>query len=200
MRALAPSKRVAVYCASSTKCAPEYHAAARRLGEILADGGFTVVYGGGAVGSMGALADGALARGGRVVGVLPRFMDALEWGHRGLTELQLVDDMRVRKERMLEGSDGVVALPGGCGTFEELFEVLTLKRLGLFLQPIILVNTRRFFDPLQRLLATAIEERFMDARHGADAMWQVVPAPEDVPRAIAEAPPWARDAQGFAVL
>ncbi len=197
---MAPTgRRVAVYCASSRKCAPEYHAAARRLGEVLADGGFTVVYGGGAVGSMGALADGALARGGRVVGVLPRFMDALEWGREGLTELQLVDDMRVRKDKMLQGSEAVVALPGGCGTFEELFEVLTLKRLGLYLQPIVLVNTRGFFDPLQQLLATAIEERFMDARHGAGVMWQVVSAPEDVPRAIADAPPWTRDAQGFAV-
>ncbi len=192
-------KRVAVYCASSKQCPAEYHAAARRLGEVLADGGFTVVYGGGAVGSMGALADGALARGGRVVGVLPRFMQELEWGHRRLSELQLVQDMRVRKERMLDGTEAIVALPGGCGTFEELFEVLTLKRLGLYLQPIILVNTRRFFDPLQQLLATAIRERFMDERHGAGLMWQVVPEPEDVPRAIADAPPWTSAAQAFAV-
>jgi uncharacterized protein (TIGR00730 family) len=193
-------RRVAVYCASSKQCAAEYHVAARRLGEVLADAGFTVVYGGGAVGSMGALAEGALARGGHVVGVLPRFMDELEWGHRDLSELQLVADMRVRKERMLEGSAAVVALPGGCGTFEELFEVLTLKRLGLYLQPVVLVNTRHFFDPLQDMLACAIRERFMDERHGAGVMWQVVAEPEDVPRAIAEAPPWTSDAQGFAVL
>lgn len=193
-------KKVAVYCASSKQCAAEYHVAARRLGEVLADGGFTVVYGGGAVGSMGALAEGALARGGRVVGVLPRFMQELEWGHGGLSELQLVADMRVRKEKMLDGTAAVVALPGGCGTFEELFEVLTLKRLGLYVQPVVLVNTRRFFDPLQQLLATAIRERFMDERHGAGVMWQVVSEPEDVPRAIADAPPWTSDAQGFAVL
>jgi hypothetical protein len=149
---------------------------------------------------MGALADGALTRGGRVVGVLPRFMAELEWGREGLSELQLVDDMRVRKEKMLQGSEAVVALPGGCGTLEELFEVLTLKRLGLYLQPIILVNTRRFFDPLQQLLASAIEERFMDERHGAGAMWQLVSEPEDVPRAIAEAPAWTSAAQGFATL
>jgi uncharacterized protein (TIGR00730 family) len=193
-------KRVSVYCASSKQCAAEYHVAARRLGEVLADGGFTVVYGGGAAGSMGALAEGALARGGRVVGVLPRFMQELEWGHGGLSELQLVADMRVRKEKMLDGTAAVVALPGGCGTFEELFEVLTLKRLGLYVQPIILVNTRRFFDPLQQLLETAIAERFMDERHGAGVMWQMVAQPEEVPRAIADAPPWTSDAQGFAVL
>jgi uncharacterized protein (TIGR00730 family) len=200
MAASGNGQRVTVYCASSKQCPPEYHAAARRLGEVLADGGFTVVYGGGAVGSMGALADGALARGGRVVGVLPRFMQELEWGHKGLSELQLVGDMRVRKEKMLDGTAAVVTLPGGCGTLEELFEVLTLKRLGLYLQPIILVNTRRFFDPLQQLLAAMIEERFMDERHGAGAMWQVVPRPEDVPGAIAAAPVWTSAARGFATL
>lgn len=189
--------RIAVYCASSRRCAPEYHGAARRLGEVLAAGGFTVVYGGGAVGSMGALADGALARGGRVVGVLPRFMQELEWGHQGLSELLLVEDMRVRKERMLHGTAGVVALPGGCGTLEELFEVLTLKRLGLYLQPIILVNTRRFFDPLQRVLEQAIRERFMDDRH--EAMWRVVAEPDEVPGALAAAPGWSSAAQAFAV-
>jgi hypothetical protein len=147
---------------------------------------------------MGALADGALERGGRVVGVLPRFMQELEWGHKRLSELHLVDDMRQRKERMLEGSQGVVALPGGCGTLEELFEAITLKRLGLFVHPIILVNTRRFFDPLVQLLSSAIAERFMDERHAA--MWQVVSEPEEVPGALEAAPPWSRDAQRFAAL
>ncbi len=193
-------RRVAVYCASSKQCPAEYHGAARRLGEVLADGGFTVVYGGGASGSMGALAEGALSRRGRVVGVLPRFMDALEWGHPRLSELQLVEDMRVRKEKMLAGTSAVVALPGGCGTFEELFEVLTLKRLGLYLQPIVLVNTRGYFDPLQQLVAYAIRERFMDERHGRGVMWQLVQEPDEVPRAIAEAPTWTCEAQGFAVL
>jgi uncharacterized protein (TIGR00730 family) len=191
-------KRISVYCASSRQCAVEYHAAARRLGEVLTGAGLTIVYGGGAVGSMGALADGALAVGGRVVGVLPRFMQALEWEHKGLSELQLVDDMRSRKQRMLEGSAGVVALPGGCGTLEELLEVLTLKRLGLYTHPIVLVNTRRFFDPLQQLLASAIAERFMDERHGA--MWQVVAEPEEVPAALEAAPDWSSAAQSFAAL
>ena len=189
-------RTVCVYCASSRICAPEYHQAAFRLGVVLAGRGFTIIYGGGGVGSMGALADGAISAGGRVVGVLPRFMQELEWGHRGLAELRLVEDMRSRKHLMLTGSDGVVALPGGCGTLEELLEAVTLKRLGLYLNPIVIVNTRRFFDPLLQLLSSAIAERFMDERHRA--MWQVVNEPEEVPDAMASAPAWSEEAQRFA--
>lgn len=191
-------RRICVYCASSRVCDAEYHSAAHRVGEGLARAGFTVVYGGGGAGSMGALANGALAGGGRVVGVLPRFMQQLEWGHRGLSELQLVEDLRERKHRMLQGSEGAVALPGGSGTLEELLETITLKRLGFYLHPIVLVNTRRFFDPLLRLLSSAISERFMDERH--QAMWQVVAEPEEVPEAMAAAAPWTAQARDFAAL
>jgi uncharacterized protein (TIGR00730 family) len=196
--AVSESERtICVYCASSRQCDAEYHAAARRLGATLAGNGYGIVYGGGGAGSMGALADGALARGGHVVGVLPRFMVELEWGHKGLSELLLVDDMRERKQRMLDRSQAVVALPGGCGTLDELFEAMTLKRLGLYRHPIVLVNTRRFFDPLVELLSSAVSERFMDERH--HAMWQVVSEPEDVPTAIDAAAEWPSDARGFAV-
>jgi uncharacterized protein (TIGR00730 family) len=160
--------------------------------------GLEVVYGGGARGSMGALADGALSKGGRVVGVLPRFMADLEWGHPGLSELELVEDMRVRKHMMLTRSQGAIALPGGCGTLEELLEAITLKRLGLYLNPILLVNTRGFFDPLIELLARAIEERFMDERHAR--MWEVVAQPEEVPEALNRASKWDADARSFAAL
>ena len=189
-------RRICVYCASSQQCDAEYHAAAYRLGGSLAEAKLTLVYGGGGAGSMGALADGALARGGRVVGILPRFMKELEWGHPALSELRLVEDLRERKHKMLEGSHGVVALPGGCGTLEELLEAITLKRLGLYLHPIVLVNTRRFFDPLVQLLSSAISERFMDDRH--HAMWQIVREPEEVVDAFAAAPPWTAAAQRFA--
>jgi uncharacterized protein (TIGR00730 family) len=189
---------VCVYAASSKACHPDYHDAARRLGLFLAERHYTITYGGGAAGLMGALADGALSRGGRITGVIPRFMNDLEWGHTGLTELQLVEDMHTRKQRLLAGSDAVVALPGGSGTLEELLEAITLKRLGLYLQPIVLVNTRRFFDPLLQLLASAIEERFMDARHLA--MWQVVSQPEQVVEAFETAPPWFPEARNFAAL
>ncbi len=191
-------RSVCVYCASSRSAHPEYRTAAYRLGEVLAKHGYTVVYGGGAVGSMGALADGALSRGGRVVGVLPRFMAELEWGHKGLSELELVEDMRARKHRMLMLSRAAVALPGGSGTLEEVLEAISLKRLALYLHPIVLVNTRSFFDPLIALLARAVEERFMDARH-AD-MWRVVRSPDEVPEAIETSPRWSESARGFAAV
>src|SRR5688572_30698352 len=107
---------VCVYAASSKACHRDYLEAAHRLGVFLAERGFTIIYGGGGAGLMGALADGALSRGGRITGVLPRFMNELEWGHSGLTELQLVEDMHTRKHRLLSASDAVVALPGGSGT------------------------------------------------------------------------------------
>lgn len=193
------TRSVCVYCASSRSADPEYRQAAYRLGETLAQHGIGIVYGGGASGSMGALADGALAQGGRVVGILPRFMAELEWGHVGLSELHLVEDMRTRKHLMLTRSDAAIALPGGSGTLEELMEAITLKRLGLYLNPIVLVNTRGYFRPLVELLEQAVRERFMEPRHLN--MWQVVDAPEEVPAALAAAPRWtAEQARVLAVV
>ena len=191
-------RTVCVYCASSRSADPEYRQAAFRLGEVLAEQGIAIVYGGGARGSMGSLADGALGRGGRVVGILPRFMADLEWGHPSLSELKLVEDMRTRKHLMLSGADAAIALPGGSGTFEELLEALTLKRLGLFLGPIVLVNTRNYFEPLRILLEAAVRERFMDERHLA--MWQIVSSAEEVPEALASAPDWSSAAREFAAV
>jgi len=181
-------RAVCVYCASSHTAHPQYRESAFRLGAALAERSITVVYGGGGKGSMGALADGALSRRGRVIGILPRFMADLEWGHRGLSELKLVEDMRTRKHLMLTGAQAAVALPGGCGTLEELLEAITLKRLGLFLGPIVLVNTRDYFQPLLQMLSRAVDEHFMDARH--PLMWQVVDQPEEVLDALDCAPVW----------
>jgi uncharacterized protein (TIGR00730 family) len=189
---------ICVYCASSRRCDPVYYEAAYRVGEVLAENGFGIVYGGGISGSMGAVADGALARGGTVRGILPRFMMDLEWGHPRLTELRIVEDLRIRKHLMLSGSHGVVALPGGCGTLEELFEALTLKRLGLYVHPIVLLNTRNYFAPLIALLEHAVEEQFMGKQHLA--MWQVVAEPEEIPHALATAPPWSEAAREFAAV
>lgn len=191
-------RAVCVYCASSRTAHPEYREAASRLGETLAVRGITVVYGGGGKGSMGALADGALSKGGRVIGILPRFMADLEWGHPGISELRLVEDMRTRKHMMLTGAQAAIALPGGCGTLEELFEAITLKRLGLFLGPIVLVNTRGFFRPLLQLLSHTVAEHFMDARHAL--MWQVVAEPEEVPDALERAPAWTAESRSFAAI
>jgi uncharacterized protein (TIGR00730 family) len=192
------ARAVCVYCASSGSCDAEYHAVARRLGELLADDRRPVVYGGSRIGSMGALADGALARGGRVIGVLPRFLRDLEVSHGGISELHIVEDMRTRKHLMLSRSEAVVALPGGCGTFEELLEAITLKRLGVFLGPIVLVDTRGYFAPLLELFKSAVSERFMDERHLA--MWQVVATPDEVIPALASAPAWSAAARAFATL
>ncbi len=192
--------RVCVYCASSEAVEEVYLQAAYRLGKILAENSVTVVYGGGAVGSMGRLAEGALARNGTVIGVIPRFMQELEWGHGRLTELHVVEDMRERKHRMLTGADAAIALPGGCGTLEELLEAITLKRLGIYLNPIVLVNTRRFFDPLIELLQRAVRERFMNPEHGLGRMWQAVERPEQVLDAIRTAAPWPASARQFAAV
>ena len=190
--------RVCVYCASSNACDPVYREVARRLGGLLAEAGCTIVYGGGRAGSMGTLADGALAKGGRVIGIIPRFMRELEWGHEELTELHVVEDMRTRKHEMLTRASAVVALAGGCGTFEELLEAITLKRLGLFLGPIVIVNTGGYYDPLLEQFARAIDGRFMDTRHGA--MWQVVNDPEEVVQALESAPDWDSASIQFAAL
>lgn len=189
--------RVCVYCASSPTADSRYRQVAEALGGALAAAGATLVYGGGSLGSMGAVANGALAAGGEVIGILPRFMADLEWGHPGLTRLELVEDMRERKHRLLTGSDAVVALPGGSGTLEELFEAITLKRLGLYFGPIILLNTRGFYDDVVRLLDRAIDERFMNPEHRE--MWTLVDDVAQVLPTIAATPPWREDARTLAV-
>lgn len=189
--------RICVYCASSQQADPDYRQAAHALGERIAEAGHTLVFGGGAVGSMGALADGALSRGGEVIGVMPHFMAELEWAHRGLSRLELVEDMRERKHQLLTGSDAVVALPGGCGTLEELFEAITLKRLGIYIKPIVLLDTHGFYQPLARFMEQVIGEHFMNPEHAS--MWRLVAKPEHVLEAIATAPRWNEDARRFAV-
>ncbi len=190
--------RVCVYCASSEHSDRVYHDAAQALGRALAEAGCTIVYGGGAVGLMGSLANGALAAGGEVVGIIPRFMTEVEWQHPGLASLEVVEDMRERKHRLLTGSDAVVALPGGCGTLEEWFEALTLKRLGLYFNPMVLVNTNGFYAPLQAFLERMIEQRFMNPQHRE--MWALVERPEDVLPAIHAMPKWREDARNYAVV
>ena len=190
--------RVCVYCASSEQCGRVYHDAAIRLGELLASDGCTIVYGGGAVGLMGSLANGAISKGGKVIGVIPRFMTEVEWQHPGLASLEVVEDMRERKHRLLTDSDAVVAMPGGCGTLEELFEAITLKRLGLYFNPIVLLNTKDFFSPLNDFMRTVIAERFMNEEHAA--MWSLVANPEDVLPKIRATPKWREDARDYAVV
>src|SRR5579875_3196770 len=190
--------RICVYCASSSQADPRYREAAFRLGELIAAEGHSLVYGGGSTGSMGAVADGALSKGGEVIGIIPRFMADLEWGHPGVTRLELVGDMRERKHKLLTGSDAVVALPGGCGTLEELFEAITLKRLGLYFNPIVLLDTLGFYAPLDAFLRQVIAQRFMNPEHAS--MWTRVAEPEDVLPAICNTPAWREDARDYAVV
>lgn len=187
-----------MYCASSERSPEIYLEAAARLGKHLAESGFGIVYGGGSLGSMGRMAAAALDAGGRVTGIIPRFMEELEWSNRALTDLRVVDDMHERKRLMLELSDAVVALPGGCGTLEELFEAITWKRLGLFFGPVVLVNVNRFFDPCLQLLSSCVSEGFLDEKHAA--MWSVAEEPESVAAALESAPPWPRTARSFAAI
>ena len=189
---------VCVYCASSNRSSEVYLEAAARVGKTLAENGITIVYGGSSLGSMGRLAQAALEAGGKVIGVLPRFMDELEWGNRAVTELRIVEDMHERKRVMLELADAAIALPGGCGTLEELFEAITWKRLGLFFGPVVLVIVNRFFDPCIELLQRCVDEKFMDEKHRA--MWSVAERPEDVLATLQACGEWSRDARSFAAL
>ena len=152
---------IAVFCGSSEGKGDRYVATARALGKALAERQATVVYGGASVGTMGALADAALAAGGRVFGVIPDRLMKKEVGHASLSELVVVETMHERKALMSERASGYVVLPGGYGTYEELFEVITWKQLGIHKKPIIVVNVEGFFDPMLAQIERAIAEEFM---------------------------------------
>ena len=158
---------VCVFCGGNPGARPSYAAAATELGGALAERGMAVVYGGASVGLMGAVADGALAKGGKVFGVLPDFMVGREIGHRGVTELELVGSMHERKGRMAARSGAFVALPGGFGTLDELFEVLTWSQLGLHKKPIALLDVDGYFTSLVAFLDHAANEGLLRPEHRA---------------------------------
>jgi uncharacterized protein (TIGR00730 family) len=191
-------RRATVYASSSNALHDDYYQDASRVGEILGKAGIDIRYGGGGVGLMRAMADAALAQGGHVHGVIPDFLNTVEHGHKALPSLDVVLTMAERKQKMLEGSGAVVALPGGSGTMEELFEVLTLKRLGQFLGPVVLVNTRGYWDRCVRFLHYSIEERFMSGEHLK--MWSVIDDPEQLLEAFRTAPTWDASARKIAAV
>jgi len=156
---------VCVFCGSSSGLDPAYVDAANRLGRALAGEGITLVYGGACVGLMGAVADAALAAGGKAIGVLPDFLRRKELAHPRLTELHVVDSMHERKARMAELSDGFIALPGGMGTLEELFEIITWAQLGLHAKPCGLLNVHRYYDPLIEFVSRMADEGFIKDKH-----------------------------------
>lgn len=156
-------KRVLVFCGSSPGRLPQYTERAFEVGGMLAERGLETVYGGGSVGVMGALADGALAAGGAVIGVIPRRLVESEIAHAGLTKLHIVETMHERKAIMSELSDAVIALPGGSGTLDELFELFTWRQLGLHDKPIGLLDIAGYWQPLLAFLHHAVNERFLPA-------------------------------------
>ncbi|MBK4998567.1 TIGR00730 family Rossman fold protein [Pseudomonas sp. S31] len=162
-----PVRSVCVFCGASIGANPAYRDAAVALGQAIARRGLTLVYGGGAVGLMGTVADAAMAAGGEVVGIIPQSLMDAEIGHKGLTRLEVVDGMHARKARMAELSDAFIALPGGLGTLEELFEVWTWGQLGYHAKPLGLLDVNGFYEKLGGFLDHIVEEGFVRPPHRA---------------------------------
>lgn len=190
--------KITVYCASSAKVDQKYFDATETLAKEFVKHNIDIVYGGGSSGLMGKLAETILEHGGKVKGIMPRFMVDVEWANKNVTEFELTETMHERKEKLLAGSDGLVALPGGSGTLEELLEAITFKRLGLYVKPIIILNLDDYYEPLKLMLEKCVSEKFMGENHLQ--MWSFVDNPEDVINAIITAPAWNEDAIKVAVL
>jgi uncharacterized protein (TIGR00730 family) len=158
-------QNICIYCGSSDKTKAEYLRAAGDMGTALVERGLRLIYGGGSTGMMGALADAVLENGGEVIGIIPKIFETPELLHTGLTELLVVGDINSRKTRMAEMSDAFVALPGGFGTFDELFEILTWSQIGLHKSPIGVLNTLDYFTPLLVLIEHARREGFIYNEH-----------------------------------
>lgn len=181
-------QKLCIFCGSSPKVDPVYLHAARELGRRLANANVAVNYGCGAFGLMGALADGMLENKGIITGIIPSFMVDYGWSNPKITETIITHDMRERKKLMITKIDAIVALPGGIGTLEELTEVITLKQLGQFSKPIIMLNTNNFYDHLTAFLEEMISQQFMNDYHRD--LWTVVDKPEDVIPAIENDKGW----------
>ena len=191
-------KNVCVYSASSTKIAPVYFAAAEELGRLLAMRSINLINGAGSIGLMAATSNAALSAGGTVTGVIPSFMVEQNWHHSGLTRLVETETMHERKQLMAEMSDGVIALPGGCGTMEELLEIITWKQLGLYLKPIVILNINGFYDPLLEMLQRAIDGHFMRPEHGT--IWQVATSPQEAIDLLYTTPWWDKNVRKIAAI
>jgi uncharacterized protein (TIGR00730 family) len=179
-------KSLCVYCGSSSRGAPAHRAAAAGLGAELARRKIRLVYGGGMVGLMGVVADAALKQGGLVTGVIPRFLDDQEVGHRGLSELVVCDSMHARKQRMFELADAFAVLPGGYGTLDEAFEIITWRQLTLHDKPVFLVNVEGFWNPLRALLDHVIAENY--AHPETASLYELVEGVEGLFRAMEREP------------
>ena len=191
-------QNVCVYSASSTKIAPAYFATAEELGRLLAIRGINLINGAGSIGLMAATSNACLAAGGTVTGVIPRFMVEQNWHHQGLTQLIETETMHERKQTMAQMSDGIIALPGGCGTMEELLEIITWKQLGIYLNPIVILNIDGFYDPLLEMLQRAIDGNFMRPEH--QNIWQVATSAQEAIELLYTTPLWNKDVRKFAAI
>lgn len=189
---------VCVYCASSTQVPPVYMEAAFELGRLLGERNLRVVNGAGNTGLMCAVSDATLAAGGMVTGVIPHFMVEQNWCHHGLSELIQVENMHERKQKMAELSDAVIALPGGCGTLEELLEVITWKQLGLYINPVVILNVAHYYDPLLEMLQKMVDEQFMRPQHAR--LWAVAETAEEAVRLIYSEPQWDASLRKLALV
>lgn len=191
-------RRICVYCASSTKIDERYFRDAERLGRLMAGEGITVVNGAGNMGLMQACADGCMNAGGKAIGIIPAFMIKEGWCHTGMSEIIETRDMHERQDMMARMADAAIVLPGGCGTFAELTELITWKQLGLYLKPIVLLNTCGYYDPMLRVLEQAMEQNFMRPEH-AD-IWKVAATPEEALRLAVTTPDWDVSIRRFAAI
>lgn len=173
---IAGKKTICVYCASSANIDRQHLNNAFALGTILAERGSDVVCGAGNTGMMRALIDGANQAGGKTIGVIPRFMVDNDWHHKELGEIIVTDDMHQRKETMAKLADSIIALPGGCGTMEELLEIITWRQLGLYSGNIVILNSNDYYSPLLSMLQSAVDNGFMKGQHAS--LWQVAETPE----------------------
>ena len=189
---------VCVYSASSTQIDACYFEAAHQLGKLMASKQIRLINGAGNIGLMRSVADATLEAGGEAIGVIPRFMIEQGWHHTGLTRLVEVEGMHERKQLMGDLSDAVIALAGSCGTIEELLEIITWKQLGLYLNPIVILNTNGFFDPLLVMLERAIGENFMRRQHGD--IWHVAHTPEEAIDLVYSVPVWDASIRKLAAI
>lgn len=191
-------KSVCVYCASSKQINNIYFEAAELLGKLLAEKDICIINGAGKQGLMAAVSNSALKAGGKVTGIIPHFMVEQGWNHSGLTQIIETETMHERKELMAKMSDAIITLPGGCGTLEELLEIITWKQLGLYLKPIVILNTDGYFNPLLEMLNRSIEENFMRPEH--NKLWEIANTPEEAIDLLSKIPAWNKDFSKFASI
>lgn len=189
---------ITVYCASSSKLRQSYVDAAAELGRLIARRGHTLINGAGTMGLMGASTDACLAEGGHTIGVIPQFMVDEGWEHRGMGELIVTRDMHERKARLTSMADAVIALPGGLGTLDELFDVVTLKQLGEYLKPIVILNTDGFYDRLLEHIEYAMQEQMLRIEHAQ--AWCVARTPEEALELCENTPLFRSDIRSIAKI